>query len=86
MIDYLDSPVPYIIGINESIWNKIFMRKWNEVSDDTIAFVIDTALIMSKIDIPNGPEPMTSILLQTLTEILNKHHSLSERELKIYIK
>lgn len=62
MIDYIDSPVPYVIGISETIWNKVFMRKWNEVSDDTVYFVIDTALLTSKIDLPNNPEPMTSIL------------------------
>ena len=66
MTDYLDCLVPYVIGIEENLWNKIFMRKWNEVSDDTVAFTIDTALLMSKIDLPNNPEPMTSILLQSL--------------------
>lgn len=63
MIDYIDSPVPYIIGISETVWNKIFMRKWGEVSDDTVYFVIENALLTSKIDIPSSPEPMTSILI-----------------------
>ena len=62
MIDYIDSPVPYIIGISESVWNKVFMRKWSEASDDTVYFVIDTALLTSKTDLPCSPEPMTSIL------------------------
>jgi hypothetical protein len=62
MIDYLDSPVPYIIGVSEKIWNKISMTKWNEISDDTVAFHIDTGLLMTKIDMPEGPEPHTSIL------------------------
>ena len=66
MTDYLDCLVPYVIGIEESLWNKIVMKKWNEVSDDTVAFTIDTALLISKIDLPNNPEPMTSILLQSL--------------------
>ena len=72
MIDYMDSPVPYIIGISETIWNKIFMTKWNEASDDTVAFYVDTALIMSKIDIPTSPEPMTSILIHTLSDLMSK--------------
>ena len=53
MIDYMDSPVPYIIGIHELVWNKIVMTKWGEASDDTVVFVIDTALLMTKIDLPN---------------------------------
>lgn len=74
MIDYLDSPVPFIIGISENIWNKIFMRKWGEMSDDTVYFVVETELLNSKIDLPSNPEPMTSILSQTMNEILVKHH------------
>lgn len=31
MIDYIDSPVPFIIGIEETIWNKLFMKKWPEL-------------------------------------------------------
>lgn len=57
MIDYLDTPLPYLIGISSTIWNKIFITKWNEVSDDTIALDIDTELLMTKVDIPNPPEP-----------------------------
>jgi hypothetical protein len=59
MIDYLDTPLPYLIGISSNVWNKIFFSKWNEVSDDTIAFDIDTELLMTKVDLPNPPEPMT---------------------------
>lgn len=62
MIDYLDTPMPYIIGVSESLWNKIFLTKWNEVSDDTIAFYIDTSLLMSKIDLPADPQPFTNVL------------------------
>jgi hypothetical protein len=69
MIDYIDSPVPYLIGLSESIWNKIAMTKWNEVADDTVAFHIDTALLMSKLDLPLNPEPMTSALITTLEDL-----------------
>ena len=53
MIDFLGAPMPFMIGISSSIWNKIFMTKWNEVSDDTVAFDIDNELLMTKIDLPN---------------------------------
>jgi len=62
MIDYIDSPVPFIIGIDETIWNKVFMRKWPEVSDDTLYFAIETEFLNAKIDLPSPPEPMTSLL------------------------
>ena len=45
------------------------MTKWNEVTEDTIAFELDTELKMAKQDLPKDPEPITSILLQSLTEL-----------------
>ena len=59
MIDYLDTPIPYLIGLSTTLWNRIFLTKWNEVSDDTVAFDIDTELLMTKIDLPIPPEPIT---------------------------
>lgn len=69
MIDFLDIPMPYIIGISSSIWNKIFMTKWNELSDDTVAFDLDTEDLMPKFEIVDKPEPMTTILINTLNEL-----------------
>jgi hypothetical protein len=69
MIDYLDSPMPYIIGISENIWNRIFMSKWSEISEDTVAFYVETSLLMTKLDLPSPPEPITTILTSTLDDI-----------------
>lgn len=69
MVDYLDMPLPFVIGISTKVWNQIFMSKWNEVSDDTIAFDLDTELLMTKLDIPSPPEPITSILQHTLNDL-----------------
>lgn len=62
MIDYIDSPVPFIIGVDEAIWNKVWMRKWPELSDDTLYYAVESELLNSKIDLPAAPEPMTSLL------------------------
>jgi hypothetical protein len=62
MIDYLDSPLPFVIGISETLWNRIFLNKWSEISDDTVAFYVDTSLLMTKLDLPPPPEPVTTIL------------------------
>lgn len=73
MIDYIDSPVPYLIGVSDELWtNKISMTKWNETQDDVVAFHLESALMMQKIDIPSGPEPMTSILIHTIEDLLNR--------------
>jgi hypothetical protein len=86
MIDFIDSPVPYIIGLDETVWNKVFMRKWAEISDDTVYYDMETELLNPKIDLPNSPEPMTTMLIQSLNEVISKHHTLNERDLKINVK
>jgi len=86
MIDYLDTPLPFVIGISTKVWNQIFMSKWNEVSDDTIAYDFDTELLMTKLDIPSPPEPITSILQHTLNDLFSKSDALTEREFTINLK
>ena len=52
MADFLLNITPYIIGVSTSTWNSIVMQKWNELSDDTIAFYIDTGHFMTRSDLP----------------------------------
>jgi hypothetical protein len=62
MIDYIDSPVPFIIGVEEAVWNKLFMRKWPELQDDVVCFDLETELLNSKVDVPSPPEPMHTMI------------------------
>ena len=62
------------------------MKKWNEVSDDTVCFVIETSLFTTKVDLPNAPEPMNQILQTTLQDLLSKNYSLNDKELKLYLR
>ncbi len=68
MSDFLDIPTPYLIGISTSTWSNICMRKWVELSDDTIAFDLDTGHFMNKSDLPPWPEPLFGILKSSLQE------------------
>jgi hypothetical protein len=45
MIDYMDSPVPYIIGMSDKVWEEIGHKKWEnmaiEENDNIVLFRID---------------------------------------------
>lgn len=44
MIDFLDSPVPYLIGMGDVLWDKIGFKKWEEScrnSDDIVVLKLD---------------------------------------------
>lgn len=59
LIDYLDTPLPYIIGVREDLWEKVNVNKWNEVSDDTVAFNVDNCILYTKVEVPTPPAPIT---------------------------
>ena len=45
MIDYMDSPVPYIIGMSDTVWGDVGEKKWAgmalEENDNIVLFRID---------------------------------------------
>lgn len=44
MIDFMDSPVPYLIGMSDSLWDKIGSTKWAECcrsNDDVVIVRLD---------------------------------------------
>ena len=45
MIDYMDSPVPYIIGMSDTVWEEVGQKKWEsmalEENDNIVLFRID---------------------------------------------
>ncbi len=41
MIDYLDAPFPFIVGVPRDLWNQIYQQKWDSLAEDTIAFDVD---------------------------------------------
>ncbi len=54
------------------------MTKWNELADDTVAFDLDTEDMMPKFEIIEKPEPMSSILEETLTELYMRYENCEE--------
>ena len=45
MIEYMDSPVPYIIGMCNKAWEKVGLEKWNqmdpEIGENLVLFKVD---------------------------------------------
>mmetsp|Transcript_40573 Transcript_40573/g.39112 ORF Transcript_40573/g.39112 Transcript_40573/m.39112 type:complete len:323 (+) Transcript_40573:611-1579(+) len=80
MIDYLDSPMPFIIGISSDLWHKIYETKWHEISDDTIAFDIDTEVFKMKLNSIDCPEPQTSSLVKSLMETHERYNTYTVEE------
>jgi len=55
MVEYLDSPIPYIIGISRDLWKQVKEYKWDALDTDIIAFDIDNNLLYMKNPLPAFP-------------------------------
>ena len=41
MVEYLESPFPYIVGINRDLWKYVFENKWDILGEELVVFDLD---------------------------------------------
>lgn len=70
LVDYLDAPVPYLIGVSKSTWDEIGQIK--EYPEDIIIFDLETQerKFIPKFDIPELPTPFGDELLASFKELI----------------
>ena len=82
MIDYMDSPVPYIIGMSDTVWEEVGQKKWEsmalEENDNIVLFRIDleTPALIFKSEQANelskGMTALTQMVMRTLNEVASR--------------
>jgi hypothetical protein len=82
MIDYMDSPVPYIIGMSDKVWEEVGEKKWEnmalEENDNIVLFRIDleNPALFFKSDQANeickGIGSLTEMMVKTLNEVASR--------------
>lgn len=72
MLDYLDAPFPYIVGVTREVWTTIQETKWDGLCEEIVAFDIDYGRIFKKEKLPDFPEPFTQFLITSLEKQLQK--------------
>lgn len=84
MLDYIDAPVPYIVGVPRDIWKKIKKnrgRDLNWVPNDVSIFDIDKGQFKHKEKTQDLPEKLVKSLRNTLQIILKQSKGLLEVQL-----
>ena len=38
LIDYLDAPFPYLVGVSKKLWNEIYTSRWERMDEDVVVF------------------------------------------------
>lgn len=73
MVEYLEAPFPYIVGVGRDLWKYIYEQKWDILGDEVVAFDIDNQRYFAKgEEIPEFPQPYTQLLIKQLEIQLDK--------------
>ena len=72
LVDMLDAPVPFLIGVSTDTWDQICSIK--EFPDDIIIFDLETQerKFIPKLDLPELPKPYGDDLLAGLKDVMHK--------------
>lgn len=70
MIDYIDAPLPFIIGIPRVIWKKIKKEKTKENTDFAI-FDIDKKKLKYDQHLPDLPEEAVKSVCEVMKSIIS---------------
>ena len=55
MVEYLEAPFPYIIGVPRELWKQIYEQKWDIIGEEVVAFDIDNNRTYHKEPMPESP-------------------------------
>ena len=66
MVEYLEAPFPYIIGVPRDLWKMIYEQKWDILGEEVVAFDIDNNRVYEKEELPEFPQPYTQLLIKQL--------------------
>ena len=74
MVDFLEAPVPYLIGVSSKTWEMIGQVK--EYPEDIIIFDLESQerrkFLSSRNDLPELPQPFGDELLSGVREVINR--------------
>jgi hypothetical protein len=52
MVEYLEAPFPYIVGVPRDLWKYIYEQRWDALGEEVVAFDIDNHRIYEKEELP----------------------------------
>jgi len=55
LIDYLDAPFPYIVGVSKKLWTEIYTSRWERMDEDITVFDLQTQTMQYKTALPAKP-------------------------------
>jgi hypothetical protein len=77
MLDYIDAPMPFIIGVPRYLWESIKKQKQN-IPEDIIIFDLDKNITICNEKLPGLPIKATNSLHSTISSIMKERKEVME--------
>ena len=72
MTEFIEAPVPYIIGVSRKIWIECCLTRSEELASDVIVFEVDKDYMHVKEAMPPLPQPFGEHLLKKLSNLMEQ--------------
>lgn len=93
MLDYIDAPIPFVIGIPNHLWEKTKKEKEKALNSDIVTFDVDKNKLTCKNDFPRLPSNILEVVISNLFLVLEEYQKISflyknpiEKEHKVFNK
>ena len=73
MIDYIDAPIPYIVGVPRDVWKQVKKQKKSTLSADVAIYDIDKKKLKYDEALPSMPEDTIKNAYDTMLNILKNN-------------
>ena len=70
MVDYIDAPIPYIVGMSKDIWKKVKKEKKELLTTDIAIYDIDKRKFKFNEALPTFPEESMSYVYEMMNKII----------------
>ena len=70
MIDYIDAPIPYIVGIPRDAWKGLDKGKKESLASEVIIYDIDKKKLKCCLPLPSLPDEETNYIHKAITNIV----------------
>lgn len=80
MADYIDAPVPYVVGVSREIWNSV-KSKESVLAPEMAVYDMDERKLSTNEPLPAFPEELVASIHELVAQILScKEHAKNVRE------
>lgn len=72
MIDYIDAPMPYILGVPRTVWKEIKKQKGDSIPADVVIFDVDKNKLTCSENLPDLPPKAEESVYNSLLSIVDE--------------